>query len=126
VRSLRSPDSQTALLFARGSFAALEAMERHCCEQMRSQIAWRCADHADIFECPDALMKYSDRFDEYGLIVHDGGSSVIAIKFCPWCGSELLESKRDRWFEELEALGFHDPGEQEIPERYLSDAWWRF
>ena len=71
-------------------------------------------------------MNYSDRFDEYGLIVHDGGTSVIAIKFCPWCGSKLPESMRDRWFEELAALGFDDPGGQEIPERFLSDAWRRF
>lgn len=22
-------------------------------------------------------------------MVHDGGSSVVAIAFCPWCGSKL-------------------------------------
>lgn len=100
-------------------------MERHCCEEMRRRIAWRCADHADQFECPDALVRYSDRFDEYGLIIHDGGTSVAVISFCPWCGSRLPDSKRDRWFGELEALGFSDPGPLSIPERFLSDAWWR-
>ena len=64
-------------------------MERHCCDEMRRQIAWQCADHADQFECPDALVRYSDRFDEYGLIIHDGGTSVAVISFCPWCGSKL-------------------------------------
>jgi len=110
----------------RGTSMALEAMERHCCDEMRRQIAWHCSDHADPFECPDALVRYSDRFDEYGLIIHDGGTSVSVIHFCPWCGGRLPASKRDRWFKELEALGFNDPGEQEIPERFLSDAWWRF
>jgi len=89
-------------------------MELHCCEWMRDEIARRCADHGDRFECPDALVEYTDRFDEYGLIIHDGGTSVRAIEFCPWCGSTLPESKRDRWFKELEALGINDPGEQQI------------
>ena len=29
----------------------------------------------------------------------------ITINFCPWCGTQLPESLRDRWFEELELLG---------------------
>jgi hypothetical protein len=38
-------------------------------------------------ECPDALI--ATVRGGYGLIVHDGGQSVIEIKFCPWCGSGL-------------------------------------
>ncbi|WP_412762571.1 DUF6980 family protein [Priestia aryabhattai] len=26
---------------------------------------------------------------EYGLIIHDGGSSIIGISFCLWCGKKL-------------------------------------
>ena len=121
--TLQSPVPLRGLAAERGR---LEAMERHCCDEMRRQIAWHCSDHADPFECPDALVRYSDRFDEYGLIIHDGGTSVSAIHFCPWCGGKLPASKRDRWSKELEALDFNDPGEQEIPEHFLSDAWWRF
>ena len=81
----------------------------------------------DPLECPDVLIQYSPKFDEYGLVVHDGGGSSIAISFCPWCGSKLPESKRDRWFSELEALGFDEPLlDQEIPERYKGDGWYRF
>ena len=63
------------------------------------------------------------KFDEYGLIIHDGGSSYIDIKYCPWCGSKLPESKRDLWFETLENLGFEDPIEQNIPEEFQTGKW---
>jgi hypothetical protein len=28
------------------------------------------------------------------LIVHDGGRSVIRIRFCPWCGTRLPDTLR--------------------------------
>ncbi|HZY17518.1 MAG TPA: hypothetical protein VFE82_03505 [Ramlibacter sp.] len=74
---------------------------------------------------PTPWWAYSPKFNEYGLIVHDGGSSAIAIAFCPWCGTKLPASLRERWFEELEAQGFDDPSDQGIPGRYKTDAWWR-
>ena len=49
----------------------------------------KCDIHKDIYECPDVLISYSEYNDEYGIIVHDGGSSSIAINYCPWCGSKL-------------------------------------
>jgi hypothetical protein len=64
-------------------------MKKHCCERMAEQVAFRCPDHADQFECPDALVAYSERSGEFGLIIHDGGSSLITINFCPWCGAKL-------------------------------------
>ena len=98
-------------------------MKRHCCTRMSEMVAYTCEQHPDRFYCPDCLVQYLPKFDEYGLIIHDGGSSIISIGFCPWCGARLPESKRDRWFDELAALGLNDPSEQEIPERYMSDAW---
>jgi hypothetical protein len=68
----------------------------HCCETMRREVERRCEEHPDRFDCPDALIAYSPRFHEYGIIIHDGGSSVSRIEFCPWCGSRLPESLRDR------------------------------
>ncbi len=100
-------------------------MNKYCCDAMRSQLELACEHHASPFDCPDALVAYSPKFNEYGLIVHDGGSSVIAISFCPWCGTKLPKSLRERWFEEVEAQGFDDPSDQSIPERYKTDAWWR-
>jgi hypothetical protein len=98
--------------------------ERVCCEVMRDQLNHSCEQHPDAFDCPDQLVSYLPEFDEFGLIIHDGGQSCSAISFCPWCGSKLPESKRDRWFEELESLGL-DPDDPQLPEKYRTDAWFR-
>jgi hypothetical protein len=59
-----------------------------CCERMAYDLDQVCHDHADRFDCPDALIvKGVD--GTYGLIVHDGGTSCIKIAFCPWCGTDL-------------------------------------
>jgi hypothetical protein len=47
----------------------------------------KCEVHLSRSDCPDALINVVR--GGYGLIVHDGGSSVIEISFCPWCGSRL-------------------------------------
>jgi hypothetical protein len=91
---------------------------------MSQELAKTCAEHESRFACPDMLVEYVDKFDEYGLIVHDGGESFIAIAFCPWCGSALPESKRDEWFEELESRGIDPLGDQ-VPSKYKSDEWFR-
>jgi hypothetical protein len=99
--------------------------KKHCCDMMEKQINYKCPEHINAFDCPDILISYTATFDEYGIIIHDGGISVIGINFCPWCGSHLPESKRDRWFEELETLGFTDPFEQDILEKFKTDEWYR-
>jgi Domain of unknown function (DUF6980) len=92
---------------------------------MERNIKLDCDKHADVFECPDVLISYIPKFDEYGIIIHDGGSSSISIYHCPWCGTKLPESKRDKWFDVLEEMGFDDPSEQNIPSEFNSDAWRR-
>ena len=84
-----------------------------------------CDKHSDPFSCPDYVINYNEKFDEYGLIIHDGGNSSYSINFCPFCGFKLPESKRDRWFDELESLGFDDPIEnQNVPSKYRSGEWY--
>jgi hypothetical protein len=61
----------------------------HCCDTMRENVERTCDRHPDRFDCPDCLVAYSERTGAYGLIVHDGGRSSVAIRFCPWCGAEL-------------------------------------
>jgi len=68
--------------------------KRHCCDEMARQADRRCDTHPDPFDCPDNPIFYAARFDEYGLIIHDGGSSFVVIDYCPWCGARLPESGR--------------------------------
>jgi hypothetical protein len=49
-----------------------------------------CGAHADRFDCPDSFIARSP--GGFGLIVHDGGSSVIQIAYCPWCGAKLQQT----------------------------------
>ncbi len=81
--------------------------------------------NAADYRLSDAIMIYIDKFDEYGIIVHDGGESFIGIQYCPWCGKKLPDSKREEWFEQLEKLGFDSPLEEDIPEMYKTGAWYQ-
>lgn len=100
-------------------------MSKHCCEDMVRNSTLDCDIHTDKYDCPDVLIHYSEKFDEYGLIVHDGGTASIHMNYCPFCGFKLPESKREQWFDELEALGYDDPWDQDIPEEYESDKWYK-
>lgn len=99
--------------------------DRFPCVHLAYRLTFQCPQHADPWECPDYVIVYNDRFDEYGIPVRDGGPSKIAISFCPWCGLELPPSKRDLWFETLRSLGYDAPWSQDIPEDFKSDRWWR-
>jgi hypothetical protein len=61
---------------------------------MKSALEVTCDQHPNRFDCPDCLVDFSERFREYGFIVHDGSSSVEVIRFCPWCGAKLPPSLR--------------------------------
>lgn len=97
---------------------------RYPCTHMQHYAEFECETHPDLSECPDALVLYDPRFDEYGIPIKDGGPSRSILSYCPWCGVSLPKSKRDAWFSALEQRGI-DAWEDEIPEPYRSDAWWR-
>ncbi|WP_421904649.1 DUF6980 family protein [Oceanobacillus halophilus] len=40
-------------------------------------------------QCPDKIILFDEKNKDYGLIIHDGGTSSIGIDFCPWCGAKL-------------------------------------
>jgi len=92
---------------------------------MSEVVEYECDQQSNPFDCPDCLVAYTPKFDEYGIIVHDGGSSSVGINFCPFCGAKLPESKRDAWFERLEELGMTDPSDSEIPKEFETDEWFR-
>lgn len=64
-------------------------MKKHCCEDMAYHASFNCEIHNDPYNCPDKIIIYDEESNEYGLVIHDGGSSSIEIHFCPWCGSKL-------------------------------------
>ncbi|WP_390883606.1 DUF6980 family protein [Heyndrickxia oleronia] len=50
---------------------------------------FECKIHENHFECPDKIIIFDRKNNDYGLIIHDGVTSSISISFCPWCGSKL-------------------------------------
>jgi uncharacterized protein DUF6980 len=90
---------------------------------MRAALKHDCDLHDDPFDCPDTVLVYHEPFDEYGLPIRDGGQSYVLITHCPWCGTNLPPSQRDRWFEAVEAAGLDLDDPDGIPERFLSAAW---
>ena len=100
-------------------------MKHHCCDRMERALTLNCDQHKDIYDCPDVPISYIPKFDEYGIIVHDGGSSFVQINYCPWCGKHLPESKRVLWFDTLEGMGYFNPGGEKIPGEFLTDEWYK-
>lgn len=49
---------------------------------------FKCDIHENPFDCPDKIIIH-EKDSDYGIIIHDGGSSSIEVNFCPWCGSKL-------------------------------------
>jgi hypothetical protein len=99
-------------------------MAKFCCEVMQRQAGHSCEQHPNPWDCPDALVIYISKFDEFGIVIHDGGAAFSKIAFCPWCGAKLPESRRDQWFDELERLRL-DPDSDSLPHRFKSDEWYR-
>ncbi|MFD7583214.1 DUF6980 family protein [Kitasatospora sp. NPDC059817] len=89
---------------------------------MASRVDGRGSRHSGPFGCPDALIRSSAGFQECGLIIHEGGTSGIAVGFCPWCGQGLPESRRGRRLGELERRGV-DPWEEEVPAGFQDGGW---
>jgi hypothetical protein len=95
----------------------------HCCDEMDKALNHSCEQHKDPWDCPDTVLIYHEPFNEYGIPIRDGGMSYLIIDHCPWCGTRLAESHRDRWFETVEAAG-HDPDDLDnLPERFLMASW---
>jgi hypothetical protein len=64
-------------------------MTDHCCNMMADNVNRTCKLHPERHDCPDCLIDYWPSSGTYGIIIHDGGSSVIVIAYCPWCGTKL-------------------------------------
>jgi hypothetical protein len=61
---------------------------------MERQCERSCDTHTDPFDCADVVMhRYGSGW--FGLIIHDGGPSSYAVRYCPWCGSRLADASDD-------------------------------
>jgi len=58
---------------------------------MERNLQHNCEVHIEPAHCPDSLVGFFG--DEYGLRIHDGGSSYVVIGYCPWCGTRLPISR---------------------------------
>lgn len=58
-------------------------MKSHCCERMALACTLDCDQHESIYDCPDVTIACLDCFDEYGIIIRDGGQAKISIDYCP-------------------------------------------
>lgn len=96
---------------------------KYCCERMNQELTKRCTIHTNKYDCPDNLVEYNEIFDEYSIIIHDGGNSSIEIYYCPWCGSKFPESMRSEWFENLYDMNIDPNDEHKIPLDYKSNKW---
>ena len=85
--------------------------KKFCCEQMRRHVE-------------DGIIIYDDRYRQYDIVIDDNGQTrtLQKIDFCPWSGTQLPLSLRDKWFDELLELGI-DPLNDPIPEPYRTSAW---
>ncbi len=68
-------------------------VNRYPCVHIANQITHECEKHADPFDCPDVLVIYNSKYNEYGIPIRDGGSSFVRIYYCPWCGTKLGQLK---------------------------------
>ncbi len=90
--------------------------ENHCCDDMRFFLKEK-----------KVAIKYDLRVRGYYVNLWSSGGLQV-ITFCPWCGMRLPENLDAQYWDELEKLGFcdiNDVLEKRVPEKYLSDLWWR-
>ena len=115
---------QTCQRWAKGEYCRERDItpEQHCCLDM----AWAISHPILIpHQGRNPILDWSKAWNEYWIPVSRDGYSGTAIKHCPFCGAKLPESREKEWYKRLYALGYDDPGEQDVPEEFHSDKWWR-
>lgn len=111
-----SDEERYALCLSKGIDPA-----QHCCLDM----AWFISEPEESPQGPNPIMLWIDAWNEYRINIPRLGNSSVVVSYCPWCGQRLPGSLRVRWYETLHQMGYMDPGEEEIPKEFDSDAWWR-
>jgi len=95
---------------------------QHCCLDM----AWFISSPVEWDgQPPNPVIQWISSWNEYRIEISHSGTTAIRISYCPWCGTRLPAPKADLWFETLYKLGYGDPGNDDIPEEFQTDRWWR-
>lgn len=94
-----------------------------CCDMLKQNTAFDPKDGSPA----EKPIVYCRRFDEYILSLPENCDVGMILYYCPWCGKKLPESKRRKWFDELDSMGieFSLFDTDQVPPSYLSDAWWK-
>jgi hypothetical protein len=60
-----------------------------CCAAMRRQIDWSCDQHESRWDCNKAVLCFVG--NDVGIMYPGlGRRSYQRIRYCPWCGAELI------------------------------------
>lgn len=61
-----------------------------CCDMMQRNLDYKCEQHRIYpLSCSDTTVITTKT--GYGILIHDGTESYIAIKYCPWCATQLTD-----------------------------------
>jgi len=118
-----------------------DATFEHCCTYLDHATRYCCDMHASPFECWDNEFIYNEVYDEYGAISRNPEHHVTMLRFCPFCGTKLRNSRRDEWERALKSRGFDLFGDAMgavldetksytkawraigVPEKFLTASW---
>jgi len=97
-------------------------LKDHCCLDM----AWFISEPLEYeSQGPNPVILYIASHREYRIDISHRGNSSTLINYCPWCGEKLPSALTKEWYDTLYKLGFTDPSEQDVPDKFNSDAWWK-
>jgi hypothetical protein len=96
--------------------------QNHCCLELAYNIS---APIETVHQGRNHVLTWIRCWDEYHIPISYSGYKSTIIRYCPWCGATLPESKQANWFQTLYRLGYSDPGSDDIPEEFTTDKWWR-
>ena len=63
--------------------------QSYCCMMMADKVYESLDEDGEIkYDDVDVIInKWDDGL--YGIPIHDGGTSMVVINYCPWCGTKL-------------------------------------
>ena len=90
------------------------------------------SEFKELFELVDDITTpflFVERFREFGVNrINEPNRSVShsfdVLAYCPRTGKKLPASLRDKFFDEIETLGFDNPSDENLPTKFKNGNWW--